>query len=217
MRINNPANLPYEDVEALGIVIKRVQDSDNQRHVGLLYKIDEKQQSMSLHLAWHYVLINSPPSDDYFWVDCGLDVYNKAALAAFCKTVYDVNRRDTIPYGIDLSGRSFDPITGRWDPGSSTDGLTCATFVMEIFSALGHDLFDKDTWERRASDEAWQAHIISTLVSNGADHQHVAAQIGLIGAFRFRPEEVAGAVPQEHYPVPFEDSVSYANEILSVI
>jgi len=215
MNINASDIKPFNEVDILGVAIT-VDDSGNQNHIGLLYKLDLDQSTDLLHLAFHFLLLKTKPSDRYLWLECGLDKINKAAMAAFCQDVYEANGADSIPYGIDLSGKSFDSVTGLWNHKTCT-GLTCSTFVMEVFSALGHSILDIDTWKPRESDKEWQANIISTLLSNGASNDHVDYQMKHIGAFRFRPEEVVGSVPQKQYMVSFDDAKSFAKEILDAL
>lgn len=212
MIINIPNKDSFNNIDIVGVAICKV--GPTQQHIGILFKNEASEPSQLLHLAWHYRLQCNPPNIKYVWLDCGLDPYNKAALAAYCQLIFHVNGPDRIPYGIDVSCKCFDPMTGAWIATNKNDGLTCSTFVMEVFAAQGHNLLDVSTWQHRASDEDWQLYIIDKLMENGADDKHIAYQLESIGAFRFRPEEVAGAVPQDTYPISFPDAVKYAHSLL---
>ncbi|NOX09766.1 MAG: hypothetical protein GXP22_09840 [Gammaproteobacteria bacterium] len=208
----------FDNIEHIGIAITDVSEAQN--HIGILYKISEEQSVQILHLGWNRLLLNQIASDKpkYLWLHCGLDPYSKSSLAAFCQLVIDVNGRDRINYGIDLVGHGFEHSTGKWVPKKLSDGLTCASFIMEIFSAQGHILIDLETWESRDSDAQWQDYILTLLSEElGNDHSYIIEQREKIGCYRFRPEEVAAAAAQDSYPVSFNDCVRFSQEIVSAI
>lgn len=205
----------YDEVENIGVAIKNV--GDDQQHIGIIYKIGNTAPAIMLDLQWHHLLRQRTPSNSYAWLDCGLDIYNKAALAAYCNDIYSENGENTIPYGVGISGKSFDPATGKWILGNPHDGLTCASFVLEVFAAQGHTVLNKESWQERNTDKDWQNHIINALEDTGASPEHINYQRSLIGIFRYRPEEVAGAIPQDEYPVDFDDALEYAKEVLAAI
>jgi len=216
MEIHNATTTSYDEVKHIGVAIKKLPGS-NQKHIGIIYKISKTSPAIMLDLQWHHILSQRIPSNNYAWLDCGLDIYNKAALAAYCKDIYSENGENTIPYGVGISGKSFDPTTGKWILSNPYDGLTCASFVLEVFAAQGHTILNKDSWQERESDKDWQNHIIDMLEDTAASPEHIKYQRNLIGAFRYRPEEVAGAIPQDEYPVDFNDALEYAKEVLAAI
>ena len=106
MEIHDANITSYNEVKLIGVAIRSV--DDYQKHIGIIYKTSDSAQAKMLDLQWHHVLKQRIPSNKYAWLDCGLDVYNKAALAAFCNVIYVENGIDTIPYGIGISEKSFD-------------------------------------------------------------------------------------------------------------
>lgn len=215
MEIHDATVTPYNEVENIGVAIKNV--GDDQQHIGIIYKIGNTAPAIMLDLRWHHLLRQCTPSNSYAWLNCGLDIYNKAALAAYCNDIYSENGDRTIPYGVGISGKSFDPATGKWILGNPHDGLTCASFVLEVFAAQGHIVLNKESWQERETDKDWQNYIINALENTGATPEHIQYQRSLIGAFRYRPEEVAGAIPQDEYPVDFDDALEYSKEVLAAI
>ncbi len=215
MDIHNPKDKHFNCVEFIGVAITC--STEGQNHIGILYNENINSPARILHLAWHYILIDEEPKNTYHWLDCGLDEINKAVLVAYCKEIIHVNGKDTIPYGIDITDKVFNPITGEWAPENENCGLTCSTFVMQVFSAQGHNILCKESWENRASDSRWQTNILNKLSENNISEKYIAKQKKNIGAFRFRPEEVAGSIPQCEYPVPFSKAVEFGEILVNQI
>lgn len=122
-----------------------------------------------------------------------------------------------IHYGLHHAGKPFTP-EGRF-VGFPSEGMgfTCATFVMEVFDTFGFPLLDKETWQNRPDDIQWQAKVIEILRKRKVSQAHVDAASRYIGAFRFRPEEVAVGAADVDPPLSFADAVARGAELASHI
>jgi hypothetical protein len=97
--------------------------------------------------------------------------------------------------------------TGEFFPPPLGKGLTCATFILAVLRGHGLLPVDETTWLPRAEDVDWQTAIIEDLEASGAEQDHIEAVRNDIGAKRFRPAEVVGAVIEadSHWPVRREE------------
>tara|TARA_R110001583_G_scaffold150393_1_gene302458 strand:+ start:2466 stop:3152 length:687 start_codon:yes stop_codon:yes gene_type:complete len=190
MEVKSVFDSSFADVEAVGVAISRPKKRLNQQHIGLLY-LDEDASPQLLHHAWHHDLRKESPSDKYLWLDIPLDPINKLHLATFCELVYEANK-DGIPYGICTDGTGFSD-DGAFTAGDNHEGLTCATFVAQVFHSQGFIIIDFAGWKHRKADKKWQLQILQNLKQSGASEEHLEHQRKrmLSGAARFKPEEVA--------------------------
>lgn len=183
------------DIEKLGIAIRIV--SDDQLHTGIVYS-NSRNQLHFLDLAWHYIMRDRPLPDNYLAYGSALDVLNQTHMATFCQLVVESNP-DGIPYGICIEGTGF-ARDGTFTQEENFAGLTCATFVIQMFYSQGFKIIDIENWPQREDDEAWQTHIIEQLNTHIQARQEEGAQIHYQkdriqeGAARFRPDEVCAAV-----------------------
>jgi hypothetical protein len=165
----------------------------NARHVGLLYKI-EKSPAFICHLAWHCMLLNELPDTSYAWIQSELDETNRQVIALAVAAMAE--RNDVkISYSTIYEGIYFKKGTLTYTRGQPADGLTCATFVLEIFATFGIDLLERSSWPRRSADDEWQLEIVRRLEAWGQNRgdQDVALQVEAIRSrplgVRYRPEE----------------------------
>lgn len=193
--VNSPAGL-----DVLGTAIAAI--TKNQIHIGILFRGPDNHIKF-LHLEWHHRLKCEPPRDNFLWLQSPLDEPNRDAIAAYCELVAEKGKNDQIPYGIDLDGSGFDPDTGKFDSSNEYAGLTCASFVIQIYRALRIPLVDLSNWPARKNDRNWQRSIIARLEESGrASSEHISKQKDLLGrgVARFKPEEVASAVAMKNPP-----------------
>jgi hypothetical protein len=206
--------LPFAPDEVLGVAIGTPNLDDlQQRHVGFIYQIDDSGPRFC-HLAWHYTLKDEPLPPDYCWGPSGLDGVNKTVMAAYVALLKQ-NARD-VPYSIDYDDEVcyFDH-NGRYIAQPIGRGLTCATFILTVFSQLGFKLIEAPSWPKRPDDAQWQQQIISVLTQCVyASPEHIEAVKQQVGAQRFRPEEAAAGVISEDIPLDFSAAHALAQEIL---
>ena len=211
MVVHRSSDKPISLLDMFGVAIKAI--DANQRHVGMLYKTNSEVRLC--HLAFHLDLRDEPARMSYSWAEAGLDEFNRRFLAAECARM--AAGANKIPYGLAEQGISFDRTTGRYIPHRAGRGLTCATFISAFLKAFGFPLLQEDTWPTRDDDTEWQRAIIERVQAAGASEEHIAGMMTDLGARRYRPEGVAGAVTRSKYPVTFTVASELAAEILAIL
>lgn len=186
--------------------------SADQRHVGAYYRTEHGVRFM--HLAWHHDLrTDDDPKPRYRWITpAALDPSVLAWLGALCRAIHADQPR--IPYGFG-QGR-FNLSNGVFVQDGTAHGLTCATFVLAMFSGYGVPLIDLSKWPKRADDVSWQRQILEALRQNGGEdieHHLVVIQSDVGNCVRVRPEEVAAAASVNSLPAPFEEAAPMGEAI----
>lgn len=213
-RIFTAQERPFGDLQHVGIVITLLRERTGQQHVGILHKDESTSEIRMLHLAWHNKLKNSHPKTSYAWIIPPIPARRARQVAAFCRRVCRANPSG-IPYAFSPASDCFNGETGSFLIGPDHFGLTCASFVLGVFHAVGVPLIQYDTWPAsRRGDIEWQQTIIAQLKEDGASPEHIRAVESEVGAVRYRPEEVAGAGIAVSLPVAFAEVVDLAEQIL---
>ncbi|MDE3186535.1 MAG: hypothetical protein KGM96_03290 [Acidobacteriota bacterium] len=163
-------------------------------HIGIGFHA-AKSGPQVLHLAWHRKLeVDDVPAElKQCWAAEPFDMPHLAAkqLVAFVRAV--AKRGATINYAIDFiaSKGSFDP-NGTYRPPKGSSGLTCASFVLEVFRGGSIPLVQIDTWREDPANVSW-GNAVCDWLARDADPDHVAAVRKSVRGLRLRPFEVAGA------------------------
>ncbi|MCW8918738.1 MAG: hypothetical protein OQL08_07975 [Gammaproteobacteria bacterium] len=224
MEIKSIIDSSIDDLEHIGTAIYRPDKKRSQQHVGIVYK-DGSGNVRLLHLAWHYILSDDAFSDDYLWLESPLDEINKIHLATVCALVKDSNA-EGIPYGIGLDDTGFNE-QGKFESTNPYAGLTCATFVIQLYQSQALPIIDTTKWKHRKADKRWQGQILQvvekTLKKMGESasyiHDYLRYQKGLIakGCARYKPEEVAVAATLETPPHGAEQVKKPAAQLLNAV
>jgi len=211
-RVHSVDEKPFEGVQHAAVAIRG--SVGGQRHLGILHRDIDSNSVLMLHLAWHHQLRNESPKPAYLWVDPAIHPRRLAQVAAICRLIWRMNQKGGLPYGFSPPNDCFDAKTGRYLLGPTQHGLTCATFVLAVFHRAGLQLVQYETWPiGREGDVEWQRNIVAML-QQGASTEHIEAVSSELGAVRYRPEEVAGAVTMSALPVDFETAVDRGQQIL---
>jgi hypothetical protein len=180
-------------------------------HVGIIHKSDSSNHKF-LHLAWHLQLENDDLNVPYR-VFVNIPEARARQVAAYCRLVWERNAHDGIPYAFSAPNDAFDPESASFLLSSTRVGLTCASFVLAVFHAVGLRLADYSTWLPRESDTAWQTEVISYMVKSGADPRHIESVTKEVGSIRFRPAEVVAAAEVFPPSASFEQAAERARNI----
>ncbi|WP_428265090.1 hypothetical protein [Haliangium sp.] len=157
-------------------------------HAGLLYH--NGTADAVVHLGWQDTLDRSWPWAR-LWATPDVEPEQLMSVAGFCRRIWrSYERTRRFPYGIRFAGSTFDE-RGRLRLGPGARGLTCATFVLAVFRAVGVDLVDESDWPVREEDDR---AFLATL-ARFATEEHFALLQGEVdaGVVRVRPDEVLGA------------------------
>jgi len=202
-----------EDVDVVCVAIKKVDEDQN--HMGLFFT-DEDGEVMLLHQPWHYRDLLTCFDPSYYWFDIALDPATKIHFATICALIASENPKG-VPYGICFLGGNFSE-NGVYSPEEKYAGLTCATFVAQIFASQDLEIVDISLWEGVPPDEKWQTKILNNLEPYYTP-EFLKYQMGRLveGATRFRPEEVTAAAILKNPPHGPNDVADTAKQIVSII
>lgn len=165
-------------------------------HVGLLYRARVGGVVRMCHLAGHRALCAEDENvdfPDYVWASAQMPQPQQELLADWCPTLAEYET--SYIYGPHylpgvLSLEQTEPTFPQ-----AWAGLTCATFVLEVFGACGFPLIDLTSWRRRVpEDEIWLESILRMMRRQCVDEGFIAAIRDHQLAGRYRPSEVATAV-----------------------
>lgn len=184
-------------------------------HIGLLFH-SAKHGLQLLHLAWHR---NLKVDQLHVLRDCWIVKLTKLPPSAsrqvvgICRSI--AAKKPNINYGINavLARGSISP-NGLYRAPKGSDGMTCATFVLETFRGASIRLLDERTWPDTEENRTWGAKVVDCLKTTGVEPAHIEAVRKNISGLRIRPEEVAaGATLKGRLQLPFEVVSVEAKEI----
>lgn len=157
-------------------------------HAGVLYR--DGNRASVLHLGWKDHLDRQWPWSR-LWAAPDIEPERLLSIAGLCRRIWrSYQRSRQFPYGIRFAGSSFDA-RGKLVLGPGARGLTCATFILAVFKAIGVKLVDEEDWPvREQQDRAFLGTIASF-----ATPEHLAVLRAEVdsGCVRITPDEVVGA------------------------
>ena len=186
-------------------------------HLGIGYQTQSEGPQL-LHLRFHKDLKCESISTglSLCWIMCVVQVPPSASkqLVAIVRSI--AATMPVICYGLNiLSGHgSFDAM-GRYVAPVGSLGLTCSTFVTEIFRAYALPLVDESTWQAADENLAWAERVCTMLQERGADDHHIQAVKSDANGLRMRPEEVSAAAdsPFTSRPLDFASAQPLASAV----
>ena len=184
-------------------------------HVGLGFH-SAKSGPQVLHLAWHLRLEvhDIPAGLKTCWAAFAIAIPPMASKQVVALVRAVARRGASISYGLDfLAARGSFSANGNYKAPKGSDGLTCASFVVEVLRAAMVSLVNLPTWRSDPLNVAWGNKVCSQLVAQGADHIE-AVQKNVTG-LRLTPFEVAGAAQlgAAAWPAEFDQVQAPAAEI----
>lgn len=174
-----------------GLAIQAADPVAKQLHVVTLYRFDDRLMIGDLQNHLISRRADARPSESLFWIAPDLSQEDQRILAAKVDAWLDDNA-GKIPYSVAHPGGVIfkDNIWVGKEPGQ---GLTCATFIVELFNELGIPFINVGTWKVRSGDTEWAERILEAI-SHSMSPEHVEAQRNRIGnSVRVRPADIAAA------------------------
>lgn len=174
-----------------GIAILVSHRPSRQFHTAALYRFGNELWMGDLQGHLRTCRTKAAPTEDTYWVSPDLVEEDQRILAAKIDAWLDKNE-NKIPYSVAHSGGVVfrDDVWVGDEPGQ---GLTCATFLVELFKELAIPFIDVETWRKRDGDDEWAKKILP-LICASMSQMHVDAQRARIGdTIRVRPTDVAAA------------------------
>lgn len=222
-RIHRQADRSADELRHVAVVIREVGDpSDDQRHLGITYRVNESGPIQFLHLGWHCQLAQQDHlSSKYSWVDPQVPEARLRQLAAICEDIAHANIVEQIPYSFGSPVNAFDERTKRFLLGPTTTGLTCASFVLAVFERAQLRLARYMGWAAPDSNDIrWQQSVLDALRRTpGVSAEHINAVEREVGnSVRYRPEQVAGAAAiRKRRPVKYQYAKSLGNDVVRLL
>lgn len=176
-------------------------------HAGIIFRNANKETCV-LHLAWHQKLKSEQfPGSQMCWVAVVPNLPKSTTKALIGNLRKIAKRNPLISYGVKVleAFGSFSQ-NGDYKPVKNGNGLTCATFVTEIFRALGISILDEKTWPE-GQNPAWIIEIADALQHAGADQGHVDSVRACPNARRILPAEVVAGVDRSYKDWPSKHEI----------
>ena len=194
----------------------------DQFHCGILYKYNSIPYI--LHLANHKSLLNDNfdtfNTEKCVWVKSKITPRIQIQISACCRNIIYRDNFQNIPYGLYYKDSRFDK-DGILSLGNDEIGLTCATFVLSIFSSCNATLVDVENWPVRDDDNVWHDYIIALLTQYKVElhisDEHLTNMTNEKYCARFRPEEVTASSTFFPHPDSFVNISSRGALLRSVI
>lgn len=174
-----------------GIAVQVTHSPSRQFHTAVLYRFGNVLWMGDLQSHLRTCKEKADSAKNFYWLAPDLIEEDQRILAAKIDSWLDKNE-NKIPYSVAHPGGVVfrDDIWVGDEPGQ---GLTCATFVIELFNELAIPFLDIRTWKKRPGDDEWAQKILS-WIGPSMSQEHVAAQQVRIGqTVRVRPTDVAAA------------------------
>lgn len=174
-----------------GLVIQVSDPSTRQFHAAALYRFDNRLKIGDLQSHLRTRRAEARASSSLYWVAPDLNQEDQRILAATIDAWLEENA-NRIPYSVAHPGGVIFK-DNVWVGNAPGQGLTCATFIVELFNELGIPFIDIDTWQERVGDTEWAQRILSAMADCMLP-EHVEAQRSRIGkTARVRPADIAAA------------------------
>jgi hypothetical protein len=190
-------------------------------HIGLVFR-DAQKNAKVLHLEWHKKVRTEDfpvPTPERCWIAVVPDIPATTAKSFVGVLRRVAKRQQHIPYGIGVLSAigSFSP-EGDYQAKKGRDGLTCATFVSELFRAVGVQMVQEAAWPEGVNVD-WANAVCEMLVKSGVDADHVAAVRANASGLRIRPEELgaAGTAPYAQWPLTYEAATGGVDAVLGCL
>lgn len=189
-------------------------------HIGIAFH-SVKEGPQVLHLAWHLKqYVDSIPAGlSACWGAFPLLLPPAASkqVVAFVRAV--AKRDPPIGYGINfITSKNSFSANGRYIPPKGSNGLTCASFVIEVLRGAMINLVDLASWRSDPLNVEWGDKVCLEL-SKSAELAHVEAVKRDVSGLRLRPTEVAGAATLDRklWPANFDAVQAPAEDVATAL
>jgi hypothetical protein len=209
MELNRVSEKPCpQDIIAIAI-----NGNNRSQHCGLIYT-DAANRVRLCDMQWEKELGVRTPDPAYFWTRIRLATDEISLASEFIDLIIEKHfYQKRIPYSFLHSRDGFD-VTGAVRTGV---GVTCATFVINVFDRLQLQLLDVSTWKPRPKQDAAFRNRIIDLALRASDQQFAQRLASENTSFRIKPWEVYGSATHTKYPVKFVQAVKLARIVSKLV
>lgn len=206
---------PSEEMH-FGIGIQLTNAARRQFHTTAIYKMNGSLLIGDLQSHLAIGRIEAQVDENIQWIAPDLSVDDQKILAHKIDA-WLIENPGKIPYSVAHNPGGVVWKENVWIGTEPGQGLTCATFIVELFKELGIPFISVDDWKKRPGDDEWAIGILKALSGQMSD-EHVEAQKIRIGkTIRIRPSDVASAAhllnKEMEEPLGFDE----VNPLASVI
>ncbi len=211
----------FDSSRNLGITLAcfDIGEGRTQYHCGLIVT-EQQSKTMHIHLASHMKLKCDDCSDKgklkhYFWIDPAFTSRKLLFVSRMALLISKEHPRGNVPYGFSRPINVIDKSSGSISLENTQAGLTCASFVIAVFDAIGIQLVDIDTFiENEHQNTEWQQLIIEQFESDSRiPKEHIDLMKSEIGNIRITPDQVAASSIQSTKPTPLTALIPLATSL----
>ena len=148
------------------LAIQVVNSQARQFHAAILYASEGQLMIGDLQSHMRVRRSCAKADDRIFWVAPDLSLEDQKILASKIDAWLRLNPNG-IPYSVAHPGGVIFK-NDIWVGSEPAQGLTCATFIVELFNELAIPFIEKETWQARPGDEEWARNILG-LINNIPD------------------------------------------------
>lgn len=228
---------PYTFSSSSGDLLLGVFLNQNANHVGLIYVEHTKDKDgKSVYTTKYFHFYSKKIANaEVEWAKIGnkqffytsASVLDRFTAIGFCAYLSSVaSKNPTIKYGLDWKGAkgSFNK-QGFYSPPEGSNGLSCATFLSEIFAGHGLALVKDSDWpENKKQERDWRDGVVKRARETLADgrgsltEEDIQDMANVDPLIRLRPVHVAAAlatpsVPRK--PMNYADAREIARTIVN--
>ncbi|SDF94519.1 hypothetical protein [Pseudomonas extremaustralis] len=183
-------------------------------HLGIIFN-EKGNELRVVELGWHHAFYVSEIPHRKCGIAIPIALPPKAGKSVIAVVRAVSRKKPKISYGIDFIASKGSFVGTTYTPPKGSDGLTCASFVLEVLRSAAVPLIREETWTDRDANRKWAADVIMLLRQHGADDKHVAAVEKNVNGLRLIPFELAAAasLPIEKRPASYTDVQETAEEL----
>jgi hypothetical protein len=209
MELNKVSDIPCP----AGIIAIAINDEPRAQHCGIIYT-DQAGGLVLCDMQWEKTLGVRAAPGKYFWTRVFLTEDEVDLVSVVLDMVIQQHFAGSrLPYSTVYSSNGFD-VAGRIRGGV---GVTCATFVINVFEQLALKLVDTSTWRSRPKqDNAFRNRIVEQALKGG-DVQFAIRIQNERAAFRIKPFEVYGSATHDDYPIRFIQATKLAKTVVKLV
>jgi hypothetical protein len=201
MELNDVSDTPCPK----GIIAVAINDEVDHPHCGIIFTYDDRDVVMC-DMQWEDALAVRGVPQNYYWAKVPLKETQIAYVSQVLDMAIDQHHNKPVAYSTVFTPQGFDAI-GRLINGA---GITCATFIVNIFERARLPMLVPSTWKSRPKqDAAFRERIAEIAEARGefALARRIRAERA---AFRIKPSEVYGSARHSQHPVKYIQAVKFA-------
>lgn len=185
-------------------------------HLGIIFNEKENELKV-MELGWHHAFYVSDIPHRKCGIAIPIALPPKAGKSVIAVMRAVSRKKPKISYGINFIASKGSFLGTKYTPPKGSDGLTCASFVLEVLRSAAVPLIREDTWTDCDANREWAADVIRLLRQHGADDKHVAAVEKSVSGLRLIPFELAAAatLPLDKRPASYTDVQETAGDLRS--